>query len=232
MIGAIGAIPSKFKHFIEEFVEEAAKVEGLHSLILFGSVARGEASPASDIDLLAIVEGGEFSFAAKKLREIEAKIERKGREKGPNIELVIMSQEDLRKAEKHFIENIIREGVLLFGKSAELKVEDAELHPFSIFIYYFRGLDAKNRQRLYITLYGHKTIKRVGEKIYTSETKGFIEKGVKLERKVVMFPEEIAREIRKVFEKFRAEYYEIRVYAPWEEFEKLRRIQTRMRGAR
>jgi len=70
-----------------------------------------------------------------------------------------------------------------------------------------------NKQRLHIALYGHTTKKKVGKKVYMSETKGWIEKGAKLERRVVMFPEEVAKEVKKIFERFGAKYYEIKIYA-------------------
>lgn len=87
-----------------------------------------------------------------------------------------------------------------------------------------KDLDPRTKQRLHIALYGHRTKKRVKGKEYVSEVRGWIEKGAKLERKVVMFPERVAREVRKTLQTYGAKFFEIKVYAAPEEFEKIRRL--------
>ncbi len=213
------------REVVAEFAEEARAIEGLEALILYGSVARGEATRESDIDLLAIVRGGEFSAAGERLRELEQRLEEKH---GVSIELVVMSEDDFRRAEKNFVENILREGVLLFGKPVVLRSEELELQPYVIFVYYLKHLDSRAKQRLYIALYGHRTRKRVGEKEYVSEVSGWIESGAKLERKVVMFPEDVAARVRKVLKAHGARFLEIKVYATREEFEKVRRFSKKV----
>jgi predicted nucleotidyltransferase len=42
---------------LRDRVDEAGEIEGLAGVVLFGSVARGDADRASDIDLLVVVEG-------------------------------------------------------------------------------------------------------------------------------------------------------------------------------
>jgi len=101
--------------------------------------------------------------------------------------------------------------------------------PYVIFVYYMKNLDRKNRQRLHIALHGHTTKKKVGDKVYVSERKGWVEQGAKLARKVAMFPEDVAGEVRKEFEKYRAPYFEFRVSATDAEFEKARKIQGEKR---
>jgi predicted nucleotidyltransferase len=208
--------------YIQEFVEEARKIRRVISVSLFGSVARGEATRESDMDLLVLVdeEKVEGSETLKKLLEVERRVE----EKGARLELTVMNPAEFRSADKNFIENVFREGVLLIGAPLRLACEDLDLHPYVVFIYSLRGMENPDKLRLLRAVYGKKTVKKVGGKEYVSETQGVITEGAKLGRNIVMFPEEKAGDMRGVLRGFGVEYVELKVFAPREEFEKLRRL--------
>jgi predicted nucleotidyltransferase len=208
----------RFKLMISDFVERGSKIENVISMILFGSAARDEMNRGSDIDILVLVDEPEPG-SMEELKRIEREVE----SHGFNLELVIMTPEEFKTADKNFMENIIRDGILLFGKPIQLKALDLELHPYVIFIYSLKELRNPDKMRLYRALYGRKTTKAVGKIEYVSESEGFISQGAKPSRNVIMFPEDKAREVRQTFERFGVRYTEIKAFLPVEEFEKFRR---------
>ncbi len=60
-------------------MEPELKAQGIEHLALFGSLARGEAGPDSDIDLLATVSGSEVSLLdiIRLGRELSERLDRK-----------------------------------------------------------------------------------------------------------------------------------------------------------
>jgi predicted nucleotidyltransferase len=93
-------------------LEAIDRVRPLRAVYLFGSHARGDARPDSDVDLCLVAEGAEEQFeAAAKFREAIWDIRPK-----PAFTLVPISP--ARLAEKraradHFFQTILNEGVLL-----------------------------------------------------------------------------------------------------------------------
>lgn len=215
-------ISRHFFPYISEFVEYARKIEKVISIVLFGSIAKGEADKRSDIDLLVILDEKkiEGSETLEGLKRVKRSIE----EKGARLELTVMNVEDFRRADKNFVEDIIREGVLLFGKPLVLKTRDLELSPYVIFLYSMKNLTSPDKLKLHRSLYGRRTVKKVKGKKYISETRGLIEEGSKLGSNVIIFPEDKAKEVRAVLNSFGASYVEMKIFTPLEEIDKLKRL--------
>jgi predicted nucleotidyltransferase len=101
-------IQEEFQEAVKEFVRRALRKyeDKIDSIILFGSVARGEAKEDSDIDILVVWKGDEAEgwramsgLAFDVLLDVEE-----------YISIKVLGLEDL-KAENPFIKNVMQEGV-------------------------------------------------------------------------------------------------------------------------
>lgn len=94
---------------IEDFVEELKKAQlGDFSITLFGSVARGTDTPKSDVDLL--VETSEKN--AKKVLDAATKI---GERTEVPLNVTIGTLDELKAKNRELFENILKEGVKIYG---------------------------------------------------------------------------------------------------------------------
>ncbi len=101
-------IQAKYREAVEEFVRRVLERyrDKIDNIILFGSVARGEAKEDSDIDILVVWKGDEAEgwramtgLAFDVLLDVEE-----------YISVKVLELEDL-KAENPFIRNVMKEGV-------------------------------------------------------------------------------------------------------------------------
>ena len=104
----------KHQEVIDEFAQKALRKykDKIDSIILFGSVARGEAKEDSDIDILVVVVGDRF----KMRRELSGIVLDMLLETGKYISVKTLSMEDfkfLREVKSSFLSNVIKEGVYI-----------------------------------------------------------------------------------------------------------------------
>jgi len=103
-------IQAKYKGAVKEFVSRALKRYGdkIDSIILFGSVARGEAKEDSDIDILVIWEGEEAEgWRAMTGLAFDVLLDEE-----EYISVKVLGLKDLQvKAKNQFIKNVMKEGV-------------------------------------------------------------------------------------------------------------------------
>ena len=101
-------IPGKYRKAVDEFVEKVLDKysDRIDSIILFGSVARGEAKEESDIDILVIWKGDEAEgWRAMTGLAFDVLLDEE-----EYISVKVLGLEDL-KAENPFIKNVLEEGV-------------------------------------------------------------------------------------------------------------------------
>ena len=101
-------ILDKYRKAVDEFVEKVLDKysDRIDSIILFGSVARGEAKEESDIDILVIWKGDEAEgWRAMTGLAFDVLLDEE-----EYISVKVLGLEDL-KAENPFIENVMREGI-------------------------------------------------------------------------------------------------------------------------
>ncbi|MDY6765497.1 MAG: nucleotidyltransferase domain-containing protein, partial [Halobacteria archaeon] len=111
------SIPQEeFRTPIKEFLEKVKKNEGgnLVGVILFGSVARGEADRASDIDLQVIVEN-DLTESRQELHDIRQEMEDR-RFDGERYEFQVLV-ESVESAESYGekLQEIFSEGITLYA---------------------------------------------------------------------------------------------------------------------
>lgn len=100
----------KYKKAVDEFVRrvEQDHRNEIESIILFGSVARGEAREDSDIDILIITKKEDFRLR----RLFIGKAFDIFMETGKNISVKVISHDDFRSQKNFsFLKNVIADGV-------------------------------------------------------------------------------------------------------------------------
>jgi len=107
-------IKEKYRKVVNEFVKRALEKYGdkIDSIILFGSVARGEAGKESDIDILVVAVGDRFKIR-RELSEIVLDILL---ETGEYISVKTLSMENfkfLKEVKSSFLKNVMQEGVFI-----------------------------------------------------------------------------------------------------------------------
>ncbi|MBI2459878.1 MAG: nucleotidyltransferase domain-containing protein [Parcubacteria group bacterium] len=86
------------------------------SIILFGSRARGEEKPPSDIDLAFIVKSGDEAKCEKKIIDLNPEISANF---GSSVAPIIYSTAKFSakaKSQEQLVKNIIKEGKIIYGK--------------------------------------------------------------------------------------------------------------------
>ena len=97
-------------------LEAIGRAMPVHAVYLFGSHARGEARPDSDVDLCIVADGAERQLeAARKFREAM-------RDVWPCPALTLLPISPQRLAEKrarndHFLTTVLKEGVILASEN-------------------------------------------------------------------------------------------------------------------
>ncbi|MDY6788422.1 MAG: nucleotidyltransferase domain-containing protein [Candidatus Nanohaloarchaea archaeon] len=122
----------EFRTPVKEFLEEVKKEqENLAGVMLFGSVARGEANRTSDIDLLIIVEDN-LMKSRREIQELRKKMsQKKFGEEQYEFQVMVESVESASQHGKK-LEEIFIQGVALYSskKLRELnkKILKGEIH--------------------------------------------------------------------------------------------------------
>jgi len=117
---------SEFRPPVQEFLEEAKKnqEDNLKGILLFGSVARGEADRASDIDIQVIVEDNLLE-SRRELQDIRQSIEEQKFD-GQRYEIQLLV-ESIESAESYGekIQEIFSEGITLYATDKLEQVQEA-----------------------------------------------------------------------------------------------------------
>lgn len=146
----MAGLSRELRELLPELVAAAEGIPGLKQLILYGSFARGEEDPRSDVDLLLVldmVEDPEKTEVAELARRRVAEVfSRAGSDRGVQITL-----SNLQSMDESFIENVAREGVVLWGKPFFLAPEGV-LRPMTLFEYRVGGSSSVGKVRFYRAL--------------------------------------------------------------------------------
>ncbi len=103
-----------------ELVASLLAAEGVSKVVLFGSVARGEATEHSDIDLVAIYDDIDYRHREAKKRELTARAECTV---GYEVDVVVTDRPEWKARSENFLTSleysVARHGVVLVDKEAE-----------------------------------------------------------------------------------------------------------------
>lgn len=152
-------IEEKFKKPLMDFVDRANEIPNLVGVILFGSVATGDVSKKSDIDLLLVFDcehnpelGKESKIAVKIASDISQKYDMVH-----SFSFVMVNQRKMEEIEPDFLWNVSKEGILIRAKPEEIisKKPLPSLEPFILISYSTKELSQKNKRSLLRRLFGY-----------------------------------------------------------------------------
>lgn len=171
---------------IKDIIKSISGHKEVKTVILFGSVVRGQDKPASDIDICVVV--GKRDRPSEKaisdsLLELEKRYNR-------DVQLII-ADEEFKGIERQFLETILREGRVIAGTIPSIPIQKLQLEPYAIIKYEMKNLSHSDKMRLARLLYGKKTRKIYKGKTYISQKRGLLTqlKGTRAGRNSVLLPE-------------------------------------------
>jgi predicted nucleotidyltransferase len=143
-----------------EFAEKASKAKGVLQIILFGSVASGQDTTKSDVDLAIVHNTDKFKI----MEEIN-------KLKPEKVQVTYIHIKDLSK-DPVLTGALAGEGLLLYGKPIILKINKKMLSAKSIISYSLANLSQTNKVKLNRALYGSVSRSKYGKKVYVTKTSG------------------------------------------------------------
>lgn len=185
-----------------EFTQKIKDFDGILSIVLFGSVARGEATSKSDIDLM-VIYSSKNPETIKKINDLA----------NENLQILHFTLEELED-EPTLAGALSGEGILLYGKPVNICIDNDNLKSQMLITYETGHLERNIRSTLYRTLYGGKsTYMKKGVK-KTKYYPGILERvrAKKLTKAVIMVDRHNAPEIIKTLRRFKAKWKEIPVW--------------------
>lgn len=200
-------IQKEFKETIFEFVKQISNFSEVNSVTLFGSVAKEEATLLSDIDILVIVSNMKIENNIIKIaNEISDKYNKK-------FQLIVKTKK-LEGLDSSMIEEISKDGILLYGLPIKLKQKDLELEPYLIAIYSLANLPQSEKMKFKRSIFGSESVFKGKTKKYRTVQEGILKmyNSARLGRGAIIFPSK-HKEIIKQLEYFKVKFKVFTVYA-------------------
>jgi predicted nucleotidyltransferase len=183
----------KTNELIEDIKKSSKNYSEIETAIIFGSVARDQAGKESDLDICIILKNENLkSNISNKILDLEEKYDK-------NINLVFTNP-SFKNLDRQFIETILREGIVVYGKKPDASIQQLELEPYEIIKFDLSNLDHSKKMKIKRLLYGIKTKKKYKGKIYTNKQKGLVEKldGLRIGIASILIPEKKSWEIENI----------------------------------
>lgn len=181
---------------LEDLKELSKKNPDIQTTILFGSVARGQAREESDVDICIILKN---EHSKNKVQNQILTLEKKY-DKNINIVLTNPQYEGL---DRHFIETLLREGILLYGEHPAVPIQRLELEPYEIIKYDLSKITHPEKMKIKRLLYGITTKKEYKGKIYENKQKGKVNEfgGLRIGIASILIPEKMSWQIEDILNK-------------------------------
>jgi len=190
------------KRMLKKIAKELSKIEDVKAIILYGSLARGEFTSRSDVDLFILTT----DYNTQK--EIHDKVIELESEIGRNIQPTIRTLAELQKTDTGLLQNIFQEGKILYLREPS-DIPSAILlqqKPYLIYSFQISSLLQKEKARFNRQLY-EQTRKEYNYKGLLQEIGG-----QKLSAGCVMMPYEQKDKIEKFFKKFKVKFEQLKVW--------------------
>lgn len=190
------------KKILRKIAKGLSKIEDVKAVILYGSLARGEFTSRSDIDLFILTTDGKIH------KEVQNEVIELESEIGRNIQPTIRTIAELQKTDTGLLQNIFQEGKILYLREPS-DIPSAILlkqKPYLIYSFQISSLAQKDKVRFNRQFY------QQTRKEY--KYKGFLQKigGQKLSAGCIMIPYKQKEKIEKFFKKFKVKFEQLKVW--------------------
>lgn len=201
-------IQRDFEDMVFDIAKNISRAETIKHIILFGSVARGNADSRSDIDICVVVDSNAEN---KRISESVLDMEKKH---DKNIQLIITK--NFEKLDDYFLRQILTEGIILFGRTPILETKNMKLEENVIIKYSLKNMNQSEKMKIKRALYGYSTKKTEKGKTYRSSYEGLVKHygGMYLGRGAVMLPVKKSESICSLLDKYKTKYQKIGVLLP------------------
>ncbi len=198
----------QYRDIVFEFSKIISEFNNVNYIILFGSVARGEADKRSDIDLCVVITNNKYR---KEISNIALDLEKKY---DRNIQLVITK--NFERLDKYFIKQLLTEGIILYALTPIIKFKNLKCKNVVIFKFSLKNLKQSEKMHIKRILYGYSTTKKYKKRIYRSSFKGLVKEndGVNLGRGAILISIKDLKLIRDLFTKYNIKYNTIELLKP------------------
>jgi len=186
-----------------EFADKIQNFKEIQQIILFGSVAIGEDTLRSDIDI-AIVHRSKNKF------DFMEKINKLKHEK---IQVTFLNLSDLPK-ETELVGALGGEGILLYGKPINIQSNKINLSSKILLVYSLTDLEQTNKVKLNRALSGSISKSYGKTKVYITKTEGLLkEPGIeKLGKGVLLVDRRKSAKIKNLFRRFSVKFKEMPIW--------------------
>ena len=205
----------EFQDAVFEFVKQVSNIPKIYRIFLFGSVAKGEADKRSDIDFLITLDTPqdpdlleERNQVSKIALDLEKKFDR-------SIQLVF-SNSRFDKLDRQFIEDVLRDGIILFGRPLMIADNKVGFSPYVLIHYELTGLSSSDKMKVKRALYGYETRRSYKGKTYESKAKGLVNEldGKRTGIASILLPHRKSRPVLETLERFGAKISKEMVWVP------------------
>ncbi len=188
------------KRNLRKIVRALASVAGVKAVFLYGSFARGDFGPRSDLDFFIITDK---PGVREEVLEILT-----GLDLGKSIQPTVRSETELRHTDSGLLQNVFKEGMVLYLREPmEIPVDSLlSLKPYSIFKFELPHLDQKTKAKFNRDMY-----ERTQGKYQYRGLLGELG-GEKLSRGSVIVPFDSRERLLRHLKKYDAEFDEVRVW--------------------
>lgn len=180
------------KRDINKLVHALQSIQGIDAAIVYGSIARGDYGPSSDIDVLLILDTLETEDIALDLLA--------GLELNRAVQPIVRTRKQLEATDSGLVENIFQEGMVLFAR-VPLNIPAAsilDVHPWVLYRFELTDLPQKEKARFNRQLYS--STKHNGSGGLLGELGG-----KRLARGCVVVPASAQKRIDALFRRFRVQ---------------------------
>ena len=186
----------KLKKIYKEIAQKFSAINEVKLIILYGSYARGDFGPKSDIDLFILVSNNSV------LENIQNAIIRIEEKIGKSIQPTIRTEEEFKKTDSGLLQNLLREGKILFLRNFyEISaVELLKQRPFILYSFRINLLSQKKKAKFNRELYSR------AKKKYAYQ--GLLQRlgGEKLASGCILIPFRKRNLLEIFFKKYKIEY--------------------------
>lgn len=196
------------RKIVFEFVENVTRFD-IFYVVLFGSAAKEKETSQSDIDLFIVVNTKVDVDRFKDIGEIKEAAFQLERKYDRDIQLLITNR-NYDRVEDYTVQKIFSEGIILYARSPEVKMNNVRVEPVSFVSYDLSSLTHPEKMRFRNELYGYNTTRRYKKKTYNNIKPGLLKElnGIKVGLGTIMVPKHALIRLEEKLDSYKVLYKE------------------------